>query len=174
LWGVSKWRGGGAGEGDGFPKREPRLNVLAAAEGRGTRLINHRIIACINAESIPSYFLFSFPFSLQTRVSYAYIIHWHPQPPLYPPHTQPLTGPSALDRQPAAGTRLDKTRHDSTRLDSLLDMIQGTKRWLRRNRANFAIGAGVLGAGYLAGQYALTKFNESRQRMADERISKEK
>jgi hypothetical protein len=152
--------------------------VLAAAEGRGTRLINHRIIACIDAASTPQLlsllFSLSLPFSLQTRVRYAYIIYWHPQPPLYPPHTQPLTGPSALDRQPAAGTRLDKTRPDSTRLDSPLDMIQGTKRWLRRNRANFAIGAGVLGAGYLAGQYALSKFNESRQRMADERISKEK
>ncbi|KAJ4366784.1 peroxin [Neocucurbitaria cava] len=52
-------------------------------------------------------------------------------------------------------------------------MIQSTRRWFRRNRANFAIGAGVLGAGYLAGQYALGKLSEARQRMSDERIAKE-
>ncbi|KAI8940663.1 hypothetical protein NX059_001933 [Plenodomus lindquistii] len=52
-------------------------------------------------------------------------------------------------------------------------MIQGTRRWLRRNRANFAIGAGVLGAGYLAGQYVLGKLGEARQRMSEERIAKE-
>jgi peroxin-3 len=53
-------------------------------------------------------------------------------------------------------------------------MIQGTRRWLKRNRTNFAIGAGVLGAGYLAGQYVLGKLGEARQRMSDERIAKEK
>ena len=53
-------------------------------------------------------------------------------------------------------------------------MIQGTRRWLRRNRTNFAIGAGVLGAGYLAGQYVLGKIGEARQRMTDERTAKEK
>ncbi|KAL1793664.1 hypothetical protein ACET3X_008646 [Alternaria dauci] len=52
-------------------------------------------------------------------------------------------------------------------------MIQGTRRWLRRNRTNFAIGAGVLGAGYLAGQYVLGKLGEARQRMSDDRIAKE-
>ncbi|OAL51454.1 Peroxin-3 [Pyrenochaeta sp. DS3sAY3a] len=52
-------------------------------------------------------------------------------------------------------------------------MIQSTRRWLRRNRANFAIGAGVLGAGYLAGQYVLGKLGEARQRMSEERIAKE-
>ncbi|KAF2854229.1 peroxisomal membrane protein [Plenodomus tracheiphilus IPT5] len=52
-------------------------------------------------------------------------------------------------------------------------MIQGTRRWLRRNRTNFAIGAGVLGAGYLAGQYVLGKIGEARQRMSDDRIAKE-
>ncbi|KAH9872917.1 hypothetical protein J1614_005312 [Plenodomus biglobosus] len=52
-------------------------------------------------------------------------------------------------------------------------MLQGTRRWFRRNRANFAIGAGVLGAGYLAGQYVLGKLGEARQRMSDERIAKE-
>ncbi|KAI2487137.1 Peroxisomal membrane protein [Pyrenophora tritici-repentis] len=52
-------------------------------------------------------------------------------------------------------------------------MIQGTRRWFRRNRTNFAIGAGVLGAGYLAGQYVLGKIGEARQRMSDDRIAKE-
>ncbi|EUC27274.1 hypothetical protein COCCADRAFT_10090 [Bipolaris zeicola 26-R-13] len=52
-------------------------------------------------------------------------------------------------------------------------MIQSTRRWFRRNRTNFAIGAGVLGAGYLAGQYVLGKLGEARQRMSDDRIAKE-
>lgn len=52
-------------------------------------------------------------------------------------------------------------------------MIQSTRSWLKRNRTNFAIGAGVLGTAYLAGQYALGKFSEARQRMSDERIAKE-
>jgi peroxin-3 len=52
-------------------------------------------------------------------------------------------------------------------------MIQGTRRWLRRNRTNFAIGAGVLGATYVAGQYVLGKLSEARQRMSDERVAKE-
>ncbi|ORX96555.1 Peroxin-3 [Clohesyomyces aquaticus] len=52
-------------------------------------------------------------------------------------------------------------------------MIASSRRWIRRNRTNFAIGAGVLGAGYLAGQYVLGKISEARQRMSDERISKE-
>jgi peroxin-3 len=53
-------------------------------------------------------------------------------------------------------------------------MIAATRRWARRNRTNFAIGAGVLGAGYLAGQYVLGKLSEARQRMSDDRIAKEK
>ncbi|KAF2623964.1 Peroxin-3 [Macroventuria anomochaeta] len=52
-------------------------------------------------------------------------------------------------------------------------MMQSTRNWLRRNRTNFAIGAGVLGTAYLAGQYALGKFSEARQRMSEERIAKE-
>jgi peroxin-3 len=53
-------------------------------------------------------------------------------------------------------------------------MITATRDWFRRNRANFAIGAGVLGAGYLATQYVLGKVTETRQRMSDERIAREK
>ena len=53
-------------------------------------------------------------------------------------------------------------------------MISSTRKWFRRNRTNFAIGAGVVGAGYLAGQYVLGKLSEARQRMSDDRIAKEK
>lgn len=53
-------------------------------------------------------------------------------------------------------------------------MITATKNWLRRNRTNFAIGFGVLGAGYVAGQYVLSKIAEAGERMSNERIAKEK
>ena len=53
-------------------------------------------------------------------------------------------------------------------------MIQSARNWFKRNRTNFAIGAGVLGAGYLATQYALNKLTETRQRMSEERIAKDK
>ncbi|KAF2756119.1 peroxin-3 [Pseudovirgaria hyperparasitica] len=52
-------------------------------------------------------------------------------------------------------------------------MISATRNWFKRNRTNFAIGAGVLGAGYLATQYVLSKITEARHRMSDERIAKE-
>ncbi|KAI4107592.1 MAG: hypothetical protein L6R37_001552 [Teloschistes peruensis] len=52
-------------------------------------------------------------------------------------------------------------------------MISSTRTWLRRNRTNFAIGAGVLGAGYVAGQYILSKITETRQRMSEDRVAKE-
>ncbi|KAI4239474.1 MAG: hypothetical protein LQ349_000344 [Xanthoria aureola] len=52
-------------------------------------------------------------------------------------------------------------------------MINSTRRWLRRNQTNFAVGLGVLGAGYLAGQYALSKIAEARQRMSEDRVAKE-
>lgn len=52
-------------------------------------------------------------------------------------------------------------------------MLQSTRAWLRRNRTNFAIGAGVLGTAYLAGQYALSKFSEARVRMSEDRVAKE-
>ncbi|KAL8647502.1 MAG: hypothetical protein Q9226_006405 [Calogaya cf. arnoldii] len=52
-------------------------------------------------------------------------------------------------------------------------MIDSSRRWLRRNRTNFAVGIGVLGAGYLAGQYVLSKIGETRQRMIEDRVAKE-
>ena len=53
-------------------------------------------------------------------------------------------------------------------------MIDTTRRWLRRNRTNFAIGFGVIGIGYIAGQYVLSKIKEAQERMAGDRIAKEK
>ncbi len=53
-------------------------------------------------------------------------------------------------------------------------MITATKNWLRRNRTNFAIGLGVLGVGYVAGQYVLSKIAEAGERMSSERTAKEK
>ncbi|KAF4124129.1 peroxin-3 [Geosmithia morbida] len=52
-------------------------------------------------------------------------------------------------------------------------MFSGTRRWLRQNRTPVAIGVGVLGAGYLATQYVLTKINDARERMSSDRIAKE-
>ena len=53
-------------------------------------------------------------------------------------------------------------------------MIDTTRRWLRRNRTNFAIGFGVIGIGYIAGQYVLSKIKEAQERMVGDRIAKEK
>ena len=53
-------------------------------------------------------------------------------------------------------------------------MISATRRWLKRNRTNFAIGFGVLGVGYVAGQYAINKISEARERMSSDRVAKEK
>ncbi|KAI8966214.1 Peroxin-3 [Daldinia sp. FL1419] len=52
-------------------------------------------------------------------------------------------------------------------------MISATRRWFRRNRTPIAIGAGVVGAGYLATQYVLNKINDARERMSSDRIAKE-
>ncbi|KAJ6164469.1 hypothetical protein N7470_003141 [Penicillium chermesinum] len=52
-------------------------------------------------------------------------------------------------------------------------MIGAARRWLKRNRKGLAIGAGVLGAGYLAGQYVLSKISEARERMSSDRIARE-
>ncbi len=37
-----------------------------------------------------------------------------------------------------------------------------------------AVGAGVIGLGYIAGQYVLSKISEAREKMAIDRIAKEK
>lgn len=53
-------------------------------------------------------------------------------------------------------------------------MFAATRRWFRRNRTSLAVGAGTIGAVYLAGQYAWGKWLEARQRMGEDRIAKEK
>ncbi|KAH0548124.1 hypothetical protein GP486_008148 [Trichoglossum hirsutum] len=52
-------------------------------------------------------------------------------------------------------------------------MIRATRDWFRRNRTNFAVGFGVLGVGYVASQYVLSKLAEARERMSSDRIAKE-
>ncbi|KAI9785006.1 MAG: peroxin [Geoglossum umbratile] len=52
-------------------------------------------------------------------------------------------------------------------------MIRATRNWFRRNRTNFALGFGVLGVGYVASQYVLSKLAEARERMSSDRIAKE-
>ncbi|KAL4966831.1 peroxisomal biogenesis factor 3 [Aspergillus stella-maris] len=52
-------------------------------------------------------------------------------------------------------------------------MISATRRWFRRNRKGLAIGTGVIGVGYLAGQYVLGKISEARERMSSDRIARE-
>ncbi|EEP79535.1 conserved hypothetical protein [Uncinocarpus reesii 1704] len=52
-------------------------------------------------------------------------------------------------------------------------MISATKRWLRRHRSGLAIGAGVVGVGYLATQYVFSKISEASERMSSERIARE-
>jgi hypothetical protein len=53
-------------------------------------------------------------------------------------------------------------------------MISATRRWFRRNRKTLAIGTGVIGVGYLAGQYVMSKISEARERMSSDRIAREK
>jgi len=53
-------------------------------------------------------------------------------------------------------------------------MISATRRWVRRNRTNFAIGFGALGVGYLATQYVFSKISEARERMSSDRIARDK
>lgn len=53
-------------------------------------------------------------------------------------------------------------------------MIGATRRWFQRHRRSLAIGVGVVGVGYLAGQYVLSKISEARERLSSDRIAKEK
>lgn len=62
----------------------------------------------------------------------------------------------------------------SQRAKITINMIGATRRWFQRNRKGLAIGAGVIGAGYLAGQYVLSKISEARERMSSDRIAREK
>lgn len=53
-------------------------------------------------------------------------------------------------------------------------MFSSARRWLRHNRTPIAVGVGVIGAGYVATQYVITKINDARERMSSDRIAKEK
>ncbi|KAL1835896.1 hypothetical protein VTJ49DRAFT_5908 [Mycothermus thermophilus] len=52
-------------------------------------------------------------------------------------------------------------------------MFAATKRWFNRNRRPIAIAAGVVGAGYVATSYLLSKLRDARERMSSDRIAKE-
>ncbi|PGH10131.1 hypothetical protein AJ80_07582 [Polytolypa hystricis UAMH7299] len=52
-------------------------------------------------------------------------------------------------------------------------MIAATRRWARRHRNGIAIGVGVIGAGYLAGQYVLSKISEAKDGMISRRTARE-
>ncbi|KAK7414529.1 peroxin [Neonectria punicea] len=52
-------------------------------------------------------------------------------------------------------------------------MFSSARRWLRHNRTPIAVGVGVIGAGYVATQYVITKINDARERMSSDRIAKE-
>lgn len=53
-------------------------------------------------------------------------------------------------------------------------MISSSRRWLRRNRTRFAVGAGVVGVTYIAGQYVVSKISEYREKAASDHAAKEK
>jgi len=53
-------------------------------------------------------------------------------------------------------------------------MISATRRWFRRNRTPIAIGVSVIGVGYVATQYVLSKISDARERMSSDRIAREK
>lgn len=53
-------------------------------------------------------------------------------------------------------------------------MIESARRWLRRNRTGLTISLGVIGLGCAAGKYAFSKISEARERVAGDRIAKEK
>ncbi|KAI5465793.1 Peroxin-3 [Mariannaea sp. PMI_226] len=52
-------------------------------------------------------------------------------------------------------------------------MLSSARRWLRNNRTPIAVGVGVIGAGYIATQYVISKINDARERMSSDRIAKE-
>lgn len=53
-------------------------------------------------------------------------------------------------------------------------MFAATRQWFRRHRTPIAVGVGIVGAGYVATQYVLSKLNDARERMSSDRIAKEK
>ena len=53
-------------------------------------------------------------------------------------------------------------------------MIATAKQWLRRNRPRFVLGFGVVGLGYIAGKYTISKIIEARERFASDQRAREK
>lgn len=53
-------------------------------------------------------------------------------------------------------------------------MIATAKQWLRKNRPTFVLGFGVVGLGYVAGQYTISKIIEARERFASDQRAREK
>lgn len=53
-------------------------------------------------------------------------------------------------------------------------MFSSARRWMRQNRTPIAIGAGVIGAGYVVTQYVFSRISDARERMSSDRIAKEK
>ena len=53
-------------------------------------------------------------------------------------------------------------------------MFGATRRWFNRNRTPIAVGAGLIGAGYVVTRYVASKLNDARERMSSDRIAKEK
>lgn len=53
-------------------------------------------------------------------------------------------------------------------------MIASSRKWLRRYRTPMAIGLGVVGVGYVATKYVLSKITDARERMSSDRIAREK
>lgn len=53
-------------------------------------------------------------------------------------------------------------------------MFSATRRWLRRNRTPIAIGAAVVGGGYIVAKYAIDKINDARERAQLDKIAKDK
>ena len=56
----------------------------------------------------------------------------------------------------------------------LLIILGATAARAPQGFAPIAIGLGVVGAGYVATQYVLSKINDARERMSSDRIAKEK
>lgn len=53
-------------------------------------------------------------------------------------------------------------------------MLAAGRRWLRRHRTSIAVGLGVVGAGYLAAQFVVSKITEAKDRMLGDRAAREK
>lgn len=53
-------------------------------------------------------------------------------------------------------------------------VFDATRRFLRRNRTNIFVGAGIAATGYLAVNYITSKITDAKSRMQSERVAREK